>query len=193
MRSRSEIPDELKRDVAKVGSGIANAEPLRDFLKGYVEVAEMDFRLRNAPARFKTKLFRGALRLVNVLVATGEKINPELSPEFLNPLMVEADRIKAMAARTQKTLRIAKKVIEVGRRPFLDGLGSVAENDIIVAWRISTQIRKNKGWRLKQSRLAPVSRNSRRPRRSWRRSPTSTSCALAWERQCLSTCRWRVS
>ena len=121
LREGSEIPDERKKDVAKVGSDIAKAETLRDFLKGYVEVAEMDFRLRNAPARFKTKLFRDTLRLVNALVAMGEKINPESSPEFLKPLVVEAGRIKAMAVRTQKTLRIAKKVIErVGDRFWME-------------------------------------------------------------------------
>ena len=68
------IPEDLKKDVAKTAGDIAKAETLRDFLKGYIEVAEMDFRLRNAPARFKTKLFRDTLRLVNALVAMGEKV-----------------------------------------------------------------------------------------------------------------------
>ena len=115
------IPDELKKDVAKTAGDIAKAETLRDFLKGYIEVAEMDFRLRNAPARFKTKLFRDTLRLVNGLVAMGEKVKVEVLPEFLVPLAVEVAKIKEMAARTQKTMRLAKKTIErVGDRFWMD-------------------------------------------------------------------------
>ena len=115
------IPDELKKDVAKTAGDIAKAETLRDFLKGYIEVAEMDFRLRNAPARFKTKLFRDTLRLVNGLVAIGEKVKVEVLPEFLVPLAVEVAKIKEMAARTQKTMRLAKKTIErVGDRFWMD-------------------------------------------------------------------------
>ena len=121
LREGSEIPDELKKDVAKVAGDIAKAETLRDFLKGYIEVAEMDFRLRNAPARFKTKLFRDTLRLVNALVAMGEKVKVEVLPGFLVPLAVEVGKIKEMAVRTQKTMRLAKKAIErVGDRFWMD-------------------------------------------------------------------------
>ena len=116
-----DIPDDLKKDVAKTAGDIAKAETLRDFLKCYIEVAEMDFRLRNAPARFKTKLFMDTLRLVNGLVAMGEKVKVEVLPGFVEPLAVEVGKIKEMVVRTQKTMWLAKKAIErVGDRFWMD-------------------------------------------------------------------------
>ena len=58
---------------------------------------------------------------MNGLVAMGEKVKVEVLPGFLVPLAVEVAKIKEMAMRTQKTMRLAKKAIErVGDRFWMD-------------------------------------------------------------------------
>ena len=122
LRKGSIVPEGRRREAAEVGAELAKAETLRDFLKGYVELSENDYRLRNAPVRFKTKIFRDALRNVNALVAAGAKINDGAIPDFLMPIKDEVDQIKEMAAKTQRTLRLAKKAIErIGDRFWAEG------------------------------------------------------------------------
>jgi len=106
------LTEVMRRDVAEVAGQIAKVESLREFLKGYVAFCDDDFRFRNAPARFKSKLFREVTRRVNALVAAGEKITLEAMPAFVGPIKEKVATIRTMAAKTQRMCRLAKKAME---------------------------------------------------------------------------------
>ena len=58
LRDGSSVPTKYGRELAAVNTDIANASAVRDVLRHFVAASDDDYRLRCAPERFRTRVFR---------------------------------------------------------------------------------------------------------------------------------------
>ena len=118
LRNGSLLPDGWQKDKAKAARELATAENLRKFVSLYVSVTEDDYRIRFAPIRLKTKLFREISKRVTQLVVTGEALEREQKNEgFVTKFWNKAREILDMARKTQKACRQMRKTIDrIGER-----------------------------------------------------------------------------
>ena len=118
LRNGSLLPDEWKKDRAKAEHELVTAETLRRFVALYVSVCEADYRLRYAPIRLRTKMFREISRDVSALVTTGEALDREQMTEaFVSGFWTKAKEILEIARKSQKACRQMRKTIDrIGER-----------------------------------------------------------------------------
>ena len=113
LHNGSLLPDGWRKDKAKAERELATAENLRQFVTLFVSVSERDYKLRLAPIRYRTKLFREITREVNALVAAGEALDREqLTEQFVSDFWAKAKEILSIARKTQKTCRQVRKTLD---------------------------------------------------------------------------------
>ena len=107
------LAERWKADKARAERELATAENLRRFVKLYVSVCEADYKIRFAPLRLRTKMFRDVTRDVGALVAAGETLDRELAGEGSGGgFWDRAKEILDVARKTQKACRLARKSLE---------------------------------------------------------------------------------
>ena len=113
LHNGSLLPGGWTKDKAKAERELATAENLRKFVTLFVSVSERDYKLRLAPIRIRTKLFREIAREVNALVAAGEALERgQLTEQFVSDFWVKAKEILTIARKTQKVCRQVRKTLD---------------------------------------------------------------------------------
>ena len=112
LRDGTSIPKKYGDELAAVKRDASNATAVRDILRLFVSASDNDYRLRCAPPRFRTRVFRDFARDVGDLVQVGTKINFGAIPAFLDgiaePLQVIIDvggRLHGICRRTKKAIK----------------------------------------------------------------------------------------
>jgi len=107
-----------------VNNDIANASAVRDVLRNFVAASDDDYRLRCAPERFRTRVFRDFARDVNDLTVAGAKVDFGKIPGFLDGIAEALKVIIEVGTRLHGICRRAKKSIKRSGSAFwarLDG------------------------------------------------------------------------
>ena len=124
LRDGSSVPTKYGRELAAVNNDIANASAVRDVLRHFVAASDDDYRLRCAPERFRTRVFRDFARDVNDLTVAGAKVDFGKIPGFLDGIAEALKVIIEVGARLHGICRRAKKSIKRSGSAFwarLDG------------------------------------------------------------------------
>ena len=124
LRDGSSVPTKYGRELAAVNNDIANASAVRDVLRHFVAASDDDYRLRCAPERFRTRVFRDLAQSVGDLVAAGARIDFKAFPHYLHGIENQLKVIVDFGAKMQGICRRAKKSIKRSGSAFwarLDG------------------------------------------------------------------------
>lgn len=108
----SKIPGIFQARLTTATRDLVTAKALRDLLRNFIAACDDDYRLRCAPVKFRTRVFRNLAREINAVVAAGVQLNFESAPDFIRPLEKDVRTIHEEARRTQRVIRTAKKSIE---------------------------------------------------------------------------------
>ena len=111
-RNGSLVPQPLKDELVDTERNLAYAQTLYAFLQHYLKIAKGDYKLRNAPDKFKTRVFRDFASTVKEMIEIGGRLNCETGPQFIRVFSEQIERIKDMAVEANKTCRLAKREIE---------------------------------------------------------------------------------
>ena len=128
LRDGSSVPTKYGRELAAVNNDIANASAVRDVLRHFVAASDDDYRLRCAPERFRTRVFRDFARDVNDLTVAGAKVDFGKIPGFLDGIAEALKVIIEVGTRLHGICRRAKKSIKRSGSAFwarLDGWNAI--------------------------------------------------------------------
>ena len=114
--------DALKARVAECAKEVASANALRNLMGGFVAVCEIEFVLRHAPIKFRTRLFRDMVRELNALAATGETLNFKFAPDYLSRFAEGTEKIMAEVRRMKWVCKLLRKEVERHGETFWSGL-----------------------------------------------------------------------
>ncbi len=101
---------------------VASAIALRNLMGGFVTVCEIEFVLRHAPIRFRTRIFRDLVRELNAVTAAGETLNFKFVPDYLARFEEGAEKIKTEVRRMKWICKLLRKEIERHGETFWTGL-----------------------------------------------------------------------
>ena len=112
MRDGSSVPTKYARELAGVNSDIASARSVRNILRSFVSASDNDYRLRCAPERFRTRVFRDLAQDFGNIVESAAMVNLERVPDFLHGIgealkvIIEvAERMQGICRRTKKNMK----------------------------------------------------------------------------------------
>ena len=114
--------DSLKARVTGCAREVASAIALRNLMGGFVTVCEIEFVLRHAPIRFRTRIFRDLVRELNAVTAAGETLNFKFVPDYLARFEEGAEKIKTEVRRMKWICKLLRKEIERHGETFWTGL-----------------------------------------------------------------------
>ena len=109
MREGSSVPTKYATELAGVNGDIANATSVRDILRTFVSASDNDYRLRCAPERFRTRVFRDLAQDFANIVESAAMLKPDRIPDFLHGIGEALKVIIEVAERMQGICRRAKK------------------------------------------------------------------------------------
>ena len=109
MRDGSSVPTKYAAELADVYRDMANAKSVRDILRSFVSASDNDYRLRCAPERFRTRIFRDLAQDFGKIVESAARVNIERMPDFLHGIGDALKVIIEVANRMQGICRRAKK------------------------------------------------------------------------------------
>lgn len=109
MRDGSSVPTKYAAELADVYRDMANAKGVRDILRSFVSASDNDYRLRCAPERFRTRVFRDLAQDFANIVASAATVNFEKMPDFLRGICEALKVIIDVANKMQGICRRAKK------------------------------------------------------------------------------------
>ena len=112
MKNGSTVPTKYEDELNSVNREIAAATAVRNILRSFVSASDNDYRLRCAPERFRTRVFRDLSQSVGELVAAGAKINFDAFPSYLAGIEKQLKVIVDFGAKMQGICRRAKKDIK---------------------------------------------------------------------------------
>ena len=124
MRDGSSLPTKYSSEIASLARDAAMGTAVRDVLRSFVAASDNDYRLRCAPERFRTRVFRDLAQSVGELVAAGARIDFKAFPYYLQGIEKQLKVIVDFGARMQGICRRAKKSIKRSGSAFwarLDG------------------------------------------------------------------------
>ena len=112
MRDGSSLPTKYESELAALNRDIALGTAVRDILRSFVVASDHDYRLRCAPERFRTRVFRDLSQSIGELVAAGAKINFDNFPSYLAGIEKQLKVIVDFGGKMQGICRRAKKDIK---------------------------------------------------------------------------------
>ena len=112
MRDGSSLPTRYTTELAALNRDVAFGTTVRDILRSFVAASDHDYRLRCAPERFRTRVFRDLAQSIGELVAAGAKINFDAFPSYLAGIEKQLKVIVDFGGRMQGICRRAKKDIK---------------------------------------------------------------------------------
>lgn len=112
MRNGSPVPRAIRDTLAEAERDLASAQTLYAFLKHYLAIARGDFKLRNAPDKYKTRAFRDFASAVKETIEIGNRLNCETGSCFIRDLAKCINDIKSMSAHAHKVCRRVKRELD---------------------------------------------------------------------------------
>ena len=109
MRDGSSVPKKYASELADVKRDMASASAVRNILRSFVSASDNDYRLRCAPERFRTRVFRDLAQDFGNIVESAAMLKLERIPEFLHGIGEALKVIIEVANRMQGICRRAKK------------------------------------------------------------------------------------
>ena len=109
MRDGSSVPTKYASELADVKRDMASASAVRNILRSFVSASDNDYRLRCAPERFRTRVFRDLAQDFGNIVESAAMVNIERIPDFLHGIGEALKVIIEVANRMQGICRRAKK------------------------------------------------------------------------------------
>ena len=112
MRDGSSVPTKCASELADVKRDMASASAVPNILRSFVSASDNDYRLRCAPERFRTRVFRDLAQDFGNIVESAATVNVERIPDFLHGIGEALKVIIEVAERMQGICRRAKKSIK---------------------------------------------------------------------------------
>lgn len=112
MRDGSSVPTKYASELADVRRDMASASAVRNILRSFISARDNDFRLRCAPERFRTQVFRDLAQDCNNIVESAAMLKLERIPDFLHGIGEALKVIIEVGNRMQGIYRRAKKSIK---------------------------------------------------------------------------------
>ena len=109
MKNGSTVPRKYEEELNSVNREIAAATAVRNILRSFVSASDNDYRLRCAPERFRTRVFRDLSQDFGDIVESAATVNLERVPDFLHGIGEALKVIIEAAKRMQGICRRAKK------------------------------------------------------------------------------------
>ena len=109
MKNGSTVPRKYEEELNSVNREIAAATAVRNILRSFVSASDNDYRLRCAPERFRTRVFRDLAQDFASIVESAATVKLERIPDFLHGIGEALKVIIEVAERMQGICRRAKK------------------------------------------------------------------------------------
>jgi len=109
MRDGSSVPTKYASELADVKRDMASASAVRNILRSFVSASDNDYRLRCAPERFRTRVFRDLAQDFGNIVESAAMLKLERIPDFLYGIGEALKVIIEVANKMQGICRRAKK------------------------------------------------------------------------------------
>lgn len=109
MRDGSSVPTKYASELAEVKRDMASASAVRNILRSFVSASDNDYRLRCAPERFRTRVFRDLAQDFGNIVESAAMVNLERVPDFLHGIGEALKVIIEVSERMHGICRRAKK------------------------------------------------------------------------------------
>lgn len=129
MREGLSVPTKYGAELADVKRDMATASAVRDILRSFVSASDDDYRLRCAPERFRTRVFRDLAQDFGNIVESAATVNFERIPDFLHGIGEALKVIIEVSERMQGICRWYPPTSEarIRRRRWLQGCEEVDE------------------------------------------------------------------
>ena len=112
MKNGSAVPTKYENELNLVNREIAAATSVRNILRSFVSASDNDYRLRCAPERFRTRVFRDLSQDFGDIISAASQIDLDDLPATVNGV-TEALKVIIDVARTMQGIcRRAKKDIK---------------------------------------------------------------------------------
>ena len=123
MRDGSSVPTKYASELADVKRDIANASAVRNILRSFVSASDNDYRLRCAPEKYRTRIFRDLAQDFGNIVESAATVNIERIPDFLHGIGEALKVIIEVAEKMQGICRWYPPTSEARsrRRRWLQG------------------------------------------------------------------------
>ena len=112
MAGGSTVPKKYELELDAVKREIAIATAVRDILRSFVSANDNDYRLRCAPERFRTRVFRDLAQNFNDIVDSAAKFDFGELPDSINGISQALKVIVDVSRKMQGICRRAKKDIK---------------------------------------------------------------------------------
>ena len=112
MAGGSTVPKKYELELDAVKREIAIATAVRDILRSFVSANDNDYRLRCAPERFRTRVFRDLAQNFNNIVDSAAKFDFTELPDSINDISQAIKVIIDVSRKMQGICRRAKKDIK---------------------------------------------------------------------------------
>ncbi len=112
MKNGSTVPTKYEDELNTVNREIAAATAVRNILRSFVAASDNDYRLRCAPARFRTRVFRDLSQNFGDIVAAASQIDLDDLPSTVNGVTDALKVIIDVSRKMQGICRRAKKDIK---------------------------------------------------------------------------------
>ena len=112
MRDGSSVPTKYASELANVKRDMASVSAVRNILRSFVAASDNDYRLRCAPARFRTRVFRDLSQNFNDIVESSLKVDFAELPMSIDSLSQTLKVIIDVSLKMQGICRRAKKDIK---------------------------------------------------------------------------------
>ena len=112
MKNGSTVPTKYEEELNSVNREIAAATAVRNILRSFVSACDNDYRLRCAPERFRTRVFRDLSQDFGDIVSAASRIDLDDLPATVNGITDARKVIIDVARKMQGICRRAKKDIK---------------------------------------------------------------------------------
>ncbi len=112
MKNGSTVPTKYEDELNTVNREIAAATAVRNILRSFVSASDNDYRLRCAPERFRTRVFRDLSQDFGDIVAAASQIDLDNLPSTVNGVTDALKVIIDVSCKMQGMCRRAKKDIK---------------------------------------------------------------------------------
>ena len=112
MKKGSTVPAKYEAELNSVTQEIASMTAVRDIFRSFVAASDNDYRLRCAPARFRTRVFRDLSQNFNDIVESSLKVDFAELPKAIDSLSQTLKVIIEVSRKMQGICRRAKKDIK---------------------------------------------------------------------------------
>lgn len=116
VRDGSSVPTKYASELADVKRDISTATAVRNILRSFVSASDNDYRLRCAPERFRTRVFRDLAQDFSNIVESAATVKHERIPDFLHGIGEALKAIIEVAEKKQGICRWNPLTTEGRRR-----------------------------------------------------------------------------